>query len=471
MGNSLWRERYNFIIFSFTAFLFWVVILIYHEKIIDVGYIIGGVLVTFLFFFFLRYLEKRWSSLSDRNFSRRILVAAFLLRLAAAAGLYFFYQYRTGAPFEFYAVDSIFYHARGQFIADSFSRMNFNIAELTKDLDFSDKGYNIYLGFIYYLFGPVIIIPRLFNVLFSTLTVFFIYKTARMLTREKTARLAAIMAMLLPNFLLYLGTHLKESLMLFVMVFALYQSVRVVKLGKRRIADLVLLMGAIFLLFMFRTVLAVIVFASFLAYTSLYRPFSRNIFNVLSAVFIVLIFVFLVLSSDVGHEIAAYYEKRTNALSENMQFRAAREGGNRFALMASAPLFLSFIIMAPFPSFVYVLEQDNLWMFLGANFIRNLYAFFAMAGMVYAVRHQFREWSLLLIFVLGYLGVLANSGFAISERFHLPVLPALIIFVAAGADYFKSLRRGNSYIYYKIYLLLIAVLILSWNYIKIAGRS
>jgi len=167
-----------------------------------------------------------------------------------------------------------------------------------------------------------------------------------------------------------------------------------------------------------------------------------------------------------GNEIAAYYEKRTGALSENMQFRAAREGGNKYALMASAPLFLSVILMAPFPSFVYVFEQENLWMFLGANFIRNLYAFFAIVGLVYSIRYKFRERSLLIVFVLGYLGILANSGFAISERFHLPVVPVLIILAAAGMEQLKSVRRN----YYLWYLLLVAGLVIGWNYIKLAGR-
>ncbi len=76
------------------------------------------------------------------------------------------------------------------------------------------------------------------------------------------------------------------------------------------------------------------------------------------------LFAFMMTASDMGNEIAAYYEKRTGALSENMQFRAAREGGNKYALMASAPLFVSVILIAPFPSFVYVFEQENLWMFL-----------------------------------------------------------------------------------------------------------
>lgn len=468
MENYTWKPKYNFVIFIFTIFIFWVVFLVYHEKMIDAGYIAGALLAVFIFFYFLRYLEGRWKLLPANLFSRRLVVTSLLIRLAATIGLYYFYQYRTGYPFEFYAVDSVFYHERAKLMADEFSRMNFDINSLTKDLEFSDKGYNIYLGFIYYLFGPQIIVPRLVNVLFSTVTVLLIYKIARQMTDEKTARFAGIMAMLLPNFLLYLGTHLKETLMLFLLVLALYQSVRIIKLGKRQVINLLLLIIPVFLLFTFRTVLGAVTFASFLAYALLFRSYSKKILNISAVVFVGLVFTVILLSSDVGNEMAAYYEKRTNALSDNMQFRAAREGGNKFALLASAPLFLSIIIMAPFPSFVYVFEQDNLWMFLGANFIRNLYAFFVIAGIIYSIRHKWREHSLLLVFVLGYFGVLANSGFAISERFHLPVLPALVIFAATGVGAAKSTRWTK---YYPAYLALVALLIIIWNHIKLAGRA
>lgn len=467
MQNALWKTKYNFLIFCFTIILFWAVLLIYNDRIIHSGYIGGAIILVFLFFYLLEYLEKRWSSFTVHKFSKKLFITSLLIRLVAAAGLYFFYQYRTGAPFEFYAVDSIFYHSKAQFIAANFSKANFDITALTRDLEFSDKGYTIYLGFIYYLFGPQIFVPRLFAVVFSAITVMAIYRIARELLDEKTGRIAAIMSMLLPNFLLYLGTHLKEPLMLLLLVLALYQSVRIVKLGKNQISNLLLLMVLIFLLFMFRTVLAVVTFSSFLAFALIYKPFTKKIANVLSILFIIFLFVFMMVSSDMGNEIAAYYEKRTGTLSENMQFRAAREGGNKYALMASAPLFLSVILVAPFPSFVYVFEQENLWMFLGANFIRNLYAFFAIAGLIYSIRYKFRERSLLIVFVLGYLGILANSGFAISERFHLPVVPALIILAAAGMEQLRSVRRN----YYLMYLLLIAVFIIGWNYIKLAGRA
>ncbi len=74
---------------------------------------------------------------------------------------------------------------------------------------------------------------------------------------------------------------------------------------------------------------------------------------------------------------------------------------------------------------------------------------------------------MLIVFVLGYLGILANSGFAISERFHLPVVPVLIILAAAGMEQLKSIRSN----YYLWYLLLVAGLVIGWNYIKLAGRA
>jgi hypothetical protein len=467
MKGRLWKANYNFTIFGFTIFIFWVVALLFYEKIIAAGYLVGAIVLVSLFFFSLHFFEKRWAELHEAAFNRRLLWTSLAIRLVAMLGLYYFYQHQTGQPFEFYAVDSIFYHEKGLFIADNFRHGNFDIARMTNDLEFSDKGYNIYLGTVYYLTSPSILIPRLLNVVYSAMTVVLIHRIASQFLAVKTARLAGILAMLFPNFLLYLGTHLKEPLMILLVVFVLYQSIRVVKLGKRQVGNLILLISAMALLFTFRTVLAFVLFASFLSYAIFLNASSNKPFNIMAGIFCLAIFSYLILTSDIGNEIAAYYEKRTSGLADNMQFRAAREGGNRFALIASAPLFLSVILMAPFPSFVYVFQQENLWMFLGANFIKNLLAFFAIAGIIYSIRHHFRERSLLIVFLLGYLGVLANSGFAISERFHLPVLPVLIIFTAAGIESIANLKRN----YYWAYLGLTAVLIIGWNFIKLAGRA
>jgi hypothetical protein len=59
------------------------------------------------------------------------------------------------------------------------------------------------------------------------------------------------------------------------------------------------------------------------------------------------------------------------------------------------------------------------------------------------------------------------SGFALSERFHLPAVPFLLILASYGINKFnKSTKR-----YYITYLLVVSVLIIAWNWFKLAGRG
>jgi hypothetical protein len=62
---------------------------------------------------------------------------------------------------------------------------------------------------------------------------------------------------------------------------------------------------------------------------------------------------------------------------------------------------------------------------------------------------------------------LAQSSFALSERFHLPALPFLIILAAYGIT---NINYKN-HKYYIPYLLLIGIIIIAWNAFKLAGRG
>ena len=82
----------------------------------------------------------------------------------------------------------------------------------------SDRGFPIYLSLVYYLLGDSVIIPRLINAVLGAMTVVFTYNLARRNYGENVARIAAIMAMLMPNLIYYCGVHLKETLMVFIVV-------------------------------------------------------------------------------------------------------------------------------------------------------------------------------------------------------------------------------------------------------------
>jgi hypothetical protein len=466
--QGTWTSEYLMMIVLMLVTSTSIICLLFFDHLIAMPFIAGGVVVAMTYFSGVRFLFKSWLLLPASLFIRRLLIWALVSRLMAALILYYFYQWQTGQPFEYNAVDSKFYHQTGVMVASHFNNGDFRFGNYLLDLGFSDQGYNVYLGFVYSLFGKSILAVRMLNAIFSAFTVLLIYKLAKQTLRsEYIARLSAVMALLLPNFLLYLGTHLKETLMLFVVMSALNISVALFSNSSRRLQNSILLLILLLVLFMFRTVLAATVVAAFCFYGFSRSGAGRGLLNKIGTLVLLGAFMYLVFLTPVGNEVGEIVEKYATNQTDNMEFRATREGGNKYALLAGAPLFLSVILIAPFPSMVYVPEQDLLWMFIGANFIRNAFGIFVVAGIVFLARNHFRQGSLLLAYLGGYLLVLANSGFAISERFHLPVVPILLIFTAAGISrYGNGLKR-----FYPWYLVAICVLVVGWNYIKIAGRS
>jgi hypothetical protein len=465
MQKGFWNKQMIVQVWIFAIIIFIAELLLLNEKLILFPYIAAGFITIVLFFLFSNRLFHWWAHLDNYHFEKRLFIWSLGIRISAAIGLYFFYKLQTGEPFEYFAVDSKFYHIHALNIADHFRMGNFNIAEYLKELPFSDQGYNIYLGTIYTLTGKSIIASRVINALFSSLSVIFIYRSAKYISGEHVARIAGIAAMLLPNLLLYLGTGLKETIMVFIVSLLLLQTIRFVLLEKRSVPVVFSILLLLASLFLFRTVLAAVMCMAFISYGIFTNPSKHRVINIFSSAIVIAVFAFLLFSSHLGDEISEYLA-RTNTIADHMEFRATREGGNKLAVLAGAPLFLSVILIAPFPSFVHVPEQDILWMFIGGNFIRNVYAWFTILGIIYALKNNFRKHSILIFYVLGYLGVLANSGFALSERFHLPAVPGLIILSAIGlTHYSQSLKK-----LFPVYLFVASLLIIGWNYVKLAGR-
>lgn len=462
---GFWNSKLIAQVMVFAAIVFTAIILLLSRHIVDTAFVFGGFFEIVLFFTLSNRLFHWWKPLGNARFEWNLFFSSLLLRVVAVFALYYFYLHQTGEPFEYFAVDSKFYHANALRLAERFRAMDFNIAGYLADMSYSDRGFNIYLGAVYSVLGDSILASRLVNALLSTLSVLLIYRTARFTFQEHVGRIAAITAMLLPNFLLYLGTGLKETLMVFLVTAFLYAVTKFVLLKRRNVYWSVIIIAVIFCSFLFRTVLAAVMITSFVLYGLITAPARSRTINIAATLLLVAAFIFILAHSPALNEISETIGRK-NAVADHMEFRANREGGNKLAVMAGAPLFVSIVLIAPFPSLVFVPEQNILWMFIGANFIRNIYAWFTILGIIYIITTRNRSGSLLLLFAFGYLAVLANSGFAISERFHMPALPALIILSAAGISY-----RGNRMQkYFPFYLAALAILEIGWNYVKMMGR-
>ena len=128
-----------------------------------------------------------------------------------------------------------------------------------------------------------------------------------------------------------------------------------------------------------------------------------------------------------------------------MEWRAKREGGNKFSTYASGAVFAPMIFVIPFPTMVETPGQENQRLIHGGNYVKNILAFFTMLALFLLIKEgKWRDHLLIGSFTIGYLAVIALSAFAQSERFHQPALPFVLIFAAYGIS--RSEKKTKKYL-------------------------
>lgn len=442
-------------------------VILFINQALPVQWIAFGVGEILLFFIFSTRFTKEWASASTEIYVRKLFRVSFGIRIVWVLFSYIYFTEVTGQPFEFETGDALGYHREGVWLAGLLNDGKFAVYLEYIGTNYSDMGYPFYLGLLYFLVGEEILVPRLIKALLGAVTCIFIYKLGRNNFGESTGRIAGILAMLLPNLIYYCGLHVKETEMVFLTVGFTYAADTVLRsqhIDVKTIAIALLLGGA---LFFFRTILALSVLASFGISVLLVsqRISSLNKKLVMSAVMVVVIAA--IFSGPFNNAIMQYLEESDKNLTSQMDNFASREGGNALAKYGSRSIFLPVMLMAPFPTLVDT-NQPNAMMMNGAMFTKNVYAFFVYVALWMLVKKRlWRRHILLLSVLFSYLLILASSGFALSERFHMPIAPLLLILAAFGVSQMNMKNRK----YFIPYLMIVSVIIVGWNWFKMAGRG
>ncbi len=432
-------------------------------------WMIFGVVEVVGFFYFVNIITKRWAFLPEKLFVKRLFTSALLLRLAWVIFSYFFYKIMTGQPFEFAAADAIGYHGNGEWGAINFKRGNFDIPNIFGWLDVSDMGYSTYLSVLYVFTDDSIIIARLLKAVWGAWTCILVYKVTVRNFGDNTARIAAIICMLWANFIYYTGLHLKETEMVFLCVAFVERADFLLRSDKIRLKNVVvpILIGGI--LFTFRTVLGITAF--FALFTSLVFISSKSLKQKWKRPLIVL-WLLLAAAYFMGGRIASEVEQiwadRSDNQSTSMEWRAKREGGNTFANKIGAAVFAPAIFIIPIPTMIDIEGQENQQLIHGGNFIKDILAFFVLFAFIVILRNKkWRDVSLILAFLLGYILIIAFSAFAQSERFHQPAMPFFMMVAAHGISNVTNGQKS----YFKWYMVLLFAILVVWAWFKLAGRG
>ena len=143
--------------------------------------------------------------------------------------------------------------------------------------------------------------------------------------------------------------------------------------------------------------------------------------------------------------------------------------GYDWAKYATGTVMAPMIFVLPFPTMVDVDEQYNQQLISGGNYVRVFLGGFVLIALYSAlfVKRNWRNLSLLGSFEIAYLGIVAFSGFANSERFLLPGIPVLMVMAAYGV----SLVSQRNYRWLKVWYWIVPLIIIGWAYFKLGTRG
>lgn len=422
---------------------------------------------AFSFFYYLNKLSTSWRRYSEKAFRQKVFRTALIIRVIAVVLMYGLFELLYGIPYEAGAADAGFYHKAGLALSDSILDGQWNLFEQMYALEVSDMGFPLYLGFAFILAFKSEIIIRIFNAIIGAWSCLVVYDLAKRNFNENVARIATIMMMLLPNFIYYAGLTLKEVLMVFLVISYVNLCDKLLKSKRFKVLDIILITVIGASLFLFRTVLAVCMVLSLFTCTAI---ISDRVSRLGRRVFLgiwVFIAILAIFYSPIGDSIKQTISQSETNQESQMQHFSERKGGNAFAKYGSLSVFLPMILIAPFPTFVDT-NQENQMMIAGGVFTKNIFAFFVFVGLIAIYKKKLlRKTCMIIVSFSSYLLVIASSGFALSERFHLPAVPFLIILAAYGVTEMNTKRRRA----YVPYLVLAALLVIGWNWFKLAGRG
>lgn len=439
------------------------------DRVLPFIWIIFGLVEVITFFYFSNLLTKRWSLISNQIYKKKLFQIALVIRIVYVVFSYFFYNFMTGQPFEFDTGDALGYFEEAKWAISLFKSNEFYkyVNYINVNERYSDLGFPSYLIIIQYVFGDVILLVRLLNALMSAFTCLLIYKLAVKHFGESTGRIAGILSMLLPNFIFYCGLHLKETIMIFFVVSFAYQADKLLRFKRLKIKEMLMVSLICGSLFFFRTVLAACLILSFITSILLISNRISGPTKKIAMVFLGFFVVVMFLSTSVSKTIDTYIDESVDNLESQMLNFTNRKNGNTLAIYGTTSIFLPMMLSAPFPTFLDT-GQKNIMMNNGTFFTRNIYSYFVFVALFLMIKRKvWREHILLLSITASYLLVLSLSGFALSERFHLPAVPFLLILASYGISQMEHKHKK----FYVPYLVLIMLVIIGWNWFKFTGRG
>ncbi len=443
-----------------------VVIVIFNQNILPVQWIITTVVIAIGYFLLTANTAHRLLKMEERSFRKVLFRYSLFINLLVMGFLFFFNYAHTGTPFAVNAMDEVGYDHRANMITDNLLSGEPILYRI--DYGLSDVGYPVTLGIQYLLFGRSVLLTRLFQVLLGAMIVFLTYLLAHNFFKKEVARLAGVLLLFYPHLLYFYSVTLKEAHMIFLLVVALY-SASVLTKRKFSLWYLLLLLLSTAALFFFRQPLAVLVILSVLAGFVFTTPPKKKKGIILYAV------VFVGLLAGMMYSTGLYYDTyktitTSGEMYERVTMKRSRQSGATFIDYIGLPVYVVAAIPTPFPSLVDTEREEGYhkanWYHSGGSFVWNALSFFFIIGLLYLIRRHFFKYIMLIMFVTGYLIILAYSGYVTGVRYTAPIIPVQIMLVAVGLSWYRGRIT-----WYRIYSGIMVLLVVGWSFFQLKSRG
>ena len=429
-----------------------------------------GIVDVLLFFHFSNTLTKQWFTLSPQAYTKKLFTWGFVLSLLFMAISYVTFSWLRGEPFEYDPTDGWAYHYGAVWFADEFWKGDTsNYWRWFIQQPLSDQGYPLYLSLIYPILGSNIFLVRVLKCVYRAWMAVLVYKLAARTFGESVGRMAGIFCLFMPNITFYAGSHRKEMEMILLAVWAIERFDEVLRSQQFKLHNIILPVFLVIVLFTFRTALGAAIMIAFLVTLMFTKVASkRRKRKILAWSFVIAV---LIAGAPIYTELSELWNKKFSGehAGKTIEWRA-EYGGNSLVKYASTAVIAPLIVVIPFPTMTnpQVEAHYNFQRMNGGYFIRNFLAFFVLLALFKDIKSKkWRNYIFIYAFTFGYLGIIALSEFSQSERFHLPALPFLLILAAHGISQFTNQDKRA----FSIYMVLLFVALIGWNWFKLAGRG
>ena len=435
-----------------------------------IKFVIGELLLILFFYRTFSNNSRRWSNLSSGQFISRVFILSIVVRFLSILVVLILQKYAFKGYEVFIHPDSWNYNIGAEQYAKELSIGISNAFASLNDLAFDDKGYPIVLGTIYSIFGAIPFVGKMLNMILGSFSVILIYKLTRIIYNENIARTAAIITAIFPYFLFYNAVILKEIIMIYFLLLAVYYFYRCIYV-KGSFTNYLIMALAIISLMFFRLVLGALIIAVFASYLFLFLGSKGrlSIKILTTSVFLIsAVFLLTMMIPEIVDKTKSYYEQRTSQiegevsdLGKNEQIQKSYEKAELAPMMIAAALF------APYPSFAKVAGKEfNNINFAGALIKLNL-MFFYYYGLYWTFMNLRQRGYVIYAFAIGYISVIAIAGSILQHRFQLPANPFQIMIASAGIHnmtprFFKL---------WKPYLVFCFLITLAYNLFKLNIRG